>query len=144
MQPGQSPAGASQASAWIGVGNDSDLLVGGAFAFRVADPGFVPVINNSVFVEAVLFQSVAPNSDHTSLGGRLRWDFHLAKPWSVYAAPGILLSNAESRRGSFGGYFSHAWGGFFHINEKVSLRAETGFLNFGFLSGVLAGATFRF
>jgi opacity protein-like surface antigen len=137
--------------------------VGGRAAFRIVNRGFIPMLNNSVFIEAGLFYQRA-TMDYGWLGAPLeivysgiripvvmRWDFQLNKSWIFYAAAGVGISfgktTAEYKSGgkvydyeskvstpkTFG--VSGDVGAIYNFSENLGVRLEVGSL--GGIVGVL-------
>lgn len=76
----------------VGMSAHHGLEAGAKADFLLANPGFIPMLNNSVSLEASVFVAqrhgvfVAPN---------LRWDFHLHPQWTVFGVGGIEANLAS-------------------------------------------------
>jgi hypothetical protein len=71
----------------IGPSAALNVEVGVKGSYRVADRGFIPVINNSVAIEGGVF--VGPK--HLVIEPLLRWDFHVHPEWTVYPSAGAAF-----------------------------------------------------
>ena len=136
------PKGDVGLTPFFGIGFDDYVELGFAASFLVVPHGFIPPINNSVSVEAAIFQDVAGRDRTGFVGGRMRWDFHLHPQWSVYAAPGAGVRFGDDDRHT-GAEITGDMGGFFHLNDTVSLRGEVGLGDWYDHGGLRAGVTFR-
>lgn len=70
----------------LGISGRYGLEVGAKVDFLVANPGFIPHLNNSVFVEGAVF---AATDGGPFIAPELRWEFHLHPQWTVYGEAGI-------------------------------------------------------
>ena len=86
--PGAQSQPANHFTGFVGLSSIYDLELGGKYAWKIADPGFVPVINNSVFIEG---SSFVTTTGHIFVAPLLLWCFHLHPMWSVYAEAGAEL-----------------------------------------------------
>lgn len=71
----------------IGASHILDVEIGAKVSKRVADRGFIPVINNSVAVEGGVFIG----NGNLVVEPILRWDFHVHPEWTVYPGLGAVL-----------------------------------------------------
>lgn len=97
---------------------------GAKMGWLLSNPGFVPVINNSVYIEGSAFVAEA---GYLFLAPLLMWNFHLHPQWSVFGEAGAELGiRMGARKG----------------DEEIN----TGFRSSGHNSGVsiAAGAIYRF
>jgi hypothetical protein len=107
-----------------------DAEFGGGFraSIELADPAFIPKINNTV---AITFGLDFTNCYYCRRDFNiwspvaLQWNFFLTDRWSVFAEIGGILRTD--------GFFYDAWidpafwvGGRFHFNDKVSLTMRAG------------------
>jgi hypothetical protein len=142
-QAGNIPKGQTSVSPLAGVGFDNFVELGVAVSFLIVPHGFVPPINNSVHGEAVAFFDVAGRDPTGFVGGRMRWDFHLHPKWSAFGAPGFGVRFGDDDRHT-GAELTGVVGGFFHIDDAISLRAETDVVHVFDHAGLRGGVTFRF
>lgn len=123
-----------EASPMIGGSAYSGFEAGAKFGWLVANPGFVPVINDSVNIEASAFLAAA---GYLKLAPLLMWSFHLNPQWSVYAEAGAELGLAfgkkkRNRDDDFDGPrrdgrdsgFVIGGGGIYRVNPTMALRLE--------------------
>jgi hypothetical protein len=135
--------GKTYLSPLLAIGFDDFLSVGGAASYLLEPNGFVSSINNSLHVEGLVLGDLVGDYRVVTLGGRLRWDFHFHPQWTVFGAPGFRVHSARRKSGSAAGA-ALDFGGFYHLNQNWSLRAETSFIWFDNRSAILAGASYRF
>lgn len=117
------------------------VAVGGRYAIPIVQNGFVPSINNAVYITfgADLYTAVyrAPNGDFYRGAGlgiplTLAWNFYFTDEWSAFGEAGI---NGYIGEGFFRGYgfepgaawIATAAGGRYHMNEKMALILRVGF-----------------
>lgn len=99
--------------------------LGSKAGFLIADPGFVPMINNSVYIEPEVFLS---SCNYLLLGVHMQWQFHLSPQWSVFAAPGAEMpvffgKNTDKRDFSvFGG---STLGAIYWMDPNFGVRFES-------------------
>lgn len=141
-QAGQIPAGDLQLSPLLGAGYDNFVEVGFVASWLVVPHGFIPPLNNSVHAEAAVFQDVAGRDPTGSVGGRMRWDFHLHPKWTAYGAPGFAIRFGDKDRHT-GLQITGVVGGFFHMTPKISLRAESDAIVHYDHAGLRGGITFH-
>jgi hypothetical protein len=146
MQPGQGVGGKFQISPMFGLSTFGDLDLGVVASYRFVDNGFIPFMNNSIFGELSFFHDVVSSYPYGGLGVRMRWDFNLHPRWTAYAAPATefyfgrgVEEYDKGRVYDFVGYV----GGFFHVNESISLRSEFVLTGRYRKQGVRAGVTFQ-
>ncbi len=101
-------------------------------SLQVAKHAFIPALNNSVSVEAEVFQGTwngfFGQSKSLFFGGSGRWDFHLAPKWTAYAAAGLQIEQKQT----IADYEVNEReinpniqiGGMFVISDSFRLRAE--------------------
>jgi hypothetical protein len=140
---GSTPPGDVYLTPMVGVGFDEFLEIGFAGSFLVAREGFIPPVNESVHVEGALFQDVVGEDPTGSIGARMRWDFHFHPKWTVYGAPGVAVRYGDADRGT-GLRLTGNVGGFYHLDEGLSLRAESDVVGHGRHFGVRGGVSFKF
>lgn len=84
--PGGTQAHDFSAAPMVGISGHHGIEIGAKGDFLLVNPGFIPMLNNSVYLEGSVFLAarhgffVAP---------ALRWDFHIHPQWTVYGAGGI-------------------------------------------------------
>lgn len=101
------------------------LAVIGTAAKTVLQRGFVPDINNQVFVEGEFGPLFVSGGAVVTYSGHLRWDFHMNQEWSFFALGGLggLIS---------GDRFGNRWslyprfgiGAFWLFKPDLALRGE--------------------
>ncbi|MCA2959525.1 MAG: hypothetical protein IOD12_04685 [Silvanigrellales bacterium] len=141
-QPGNIPAGRIQLSPFLGLGFNNFVEAGLVGSWLVVSHGFIPALNNSVHAEGAVFQDLAGRHRTGSLGGRMRWDFHLLPNWTAYGAPGFAVRFGDSDVHT-GPEITGVVGGFFHMSPSLSLRAETDVIGHYGHTGVRGGVTFH-
>lgn len=101
------------------------LAVAGAASKKIVRQGFVPDINNTVFIEALLGPVFVAGSAQFSYSTHLRWDFIRDEEWTFYALGGLggyftgqSMGNQSLLYPRFGS------GVFWNISEYVTLRGE--------------------
>ena len=65
------------------------IAVAGSAAIRLLEHGFIPDINNQVFLETQLGGIFFPNRDVFSYAAQLRWDFVKDDRFTVFAVGGL-------------------------------------------------------
>jgi opacity protein-like surface antigen len=70
-------------------GTDVELAIVGAAAKRIIERGFVPDINDQVFLEVMLGPSITGDFTAWFYGVNLRWDFHYNEDWGIYGLGGL-------------------------------------------------------
>lgn len=73
---------------WIGASTYYGVELGVKAGWLIANPGFVPQINNSVFIEGSVLVS---ESGQLFVAPLLQWCFHLHPEWTVYGEAGAEL-----------------------------------------------------
>lgn len=113
---------------------------GGGFraSIKVADPAFIPKLNNTV---AITF-GIDFTNNHYCNGYyytyncqsfsfwspvALQWNFFLTDKWSVFAEGGFMLRSSGFFAAGTTGDFTVAVGGRFHFNDKVALTLRAGY-----------------
>ncbi len=101
----------------VGFSGPHGLEVGAKVDVLLSDPGFIPTLNNSVYLEGSAFVAqrrgffVAPE---------LRWDFHIHPQWTVFGVGGIEANlNADDEEDGVSLVF--AAGAFWRIPGKAFL-----------------------
>jgi hypothetical protein len=128
---------------WKGPPSDAEFTFGAMAGLGMVDPdaglglllngakkiyhqGFVPDINNQVFLELTLGPVFAANHVPFVYGIHLRWDFQKDEQWTFYGFGGLGGNIARSTTGGsrfllfpqFGG------GAFYHFDSRFSARGE--------------------
>lgn len=97
----------------------------GAAARKIIDRGFVPDINNSVWIEVEMGPVFAKGSTSFMFSGHLRWDFVKDDSWTFYALGGLGGLNASQALGdNFELYPRFGIGALWNIFADFTLRAE--------------------
>ena len=132
--PGHPPAGDLNLTAYLGLSPFGNLGVGGKGSLRILENGFIPPINNSVAIEAgifrgryreyYIFDDAYYSRTYVTVG--MRWDFHLAKAWTVYGLleSGVYLSSNHDIDDNSDLLLNPAVGAFYHFSPNLALRME--------------------
>ena len=94
----------------LGISADYGLELGAKLDYLLVDPGFVPGINDTVYLEGALFFADAS----LFIAPELRWDFNLHPQWTVYGEGGLELGLGKDVRlvvcaGAIWHMPGHAW-----------------------------------
>jgi hypothetical protein len=111
-----------------------DVEFGGGFraSIELADPAFIPKINNTV---AITFGVDFTNNNCPGCYNRdfsfwspvaLQWNFFLTDKWSVFAEGGFMLRSYGFFADTYGDFLLGA-GARFHFNDKVALTMRVGY-----------------
>ena len=105
--------------------NTGGFAVIGTVAKKIAHQGFVPDINNQVFIEAQLGPMFHNSVVSWLFSGHLRWDFVKDETWTFYALGGLggdVLNlepeNLVTVKPRFG------VGAFYSLTEMLRIRGE--------------------
>ena len=105
---------------------DSELgwsLIGSA-APRLFDRGFVPDINNEVFIE-LQFGLLFSSGTSVFLASHLRWDFHRDSRWALFGLGGFSLISTSTDLGSRSRFSPRFGVGVIRmIAARIGVRAE--------------------
>lgn len=136
----------SNAESWKGVPAETEISLGalagvgvvdgyagvglmGNFAKKIVHQGFIPELNNQVFVEAEFGPIFLKPKDsmQTSWGYslHLRWDFQKDLNWTLYAIGGlggVFTSEDLGKRAEL--YPRFGVGAFLYLRDEFSLRGE--------------------
>lgn len=85
-QPGTTRPAETSAAPMIGLSAHHGLEVGGKVDFQLANPGFIPILNNTVFIEGGLFVA---QRNGLFVSPALRWDFHIHPQWTMFGVGGL-------------------------------------------------------
>jgi hypothetical protein len=97
----------------------------GAAAKKIVDQGFVPDINNSVWIETELGPVIAKGSAAFQFSGHLRWDFVRNEDWTFYALGGFGGSSTGEKLGDkFEFYPRFGAGAIWKLFADFSVRGE--------------------
>jgi hypothetical protein len=97
----------------------------GAAAKKIVDHGFVPDINNSVWIETELGPVIAKGSAAFQFSGHLRWDFVQNQDWTFYALGGLGGSSTGEKLGDkFEFYPRFGAGALWKIFADFDIRGE--------------------
>jgi opacity protein-like surface antigen len=116
-------------SALGGIGVIDDYRPGfaliGAIHERIIDHGFVPGINNSVYIEGELGPVFAAGNTAWFYSAHLRWDFTLNSDWIFYALGGVAGSDQGSGLGNHTVFYPRIGAGaIMNLTELVGVRLE--------------------
>lgn len=101
------------------------LGIVGNFARRVIQHGFVPDINDQVFVELELGPSFFADGSALFYSAHLRWDFEKDYDWTFFALGGIGGYKTFEKKGNEFRIFPRFGAGvLFRLTPEVKLRAE--------------------
>jgi hypothetical protein len=109
----------------LGISGEFGIEAGAKADFLLVQPGFVPMINDSVFIEGAVFVA----DSHVFVAPLLRWDFNLHPQWTLYGEGGIEVilgsdKDDDGRRHS-GARLSFAPGAIWRMPGKsIFLRGE--------------------
>lgn len=109
---------------------DPDVGAGFRATLLVADPGFIPKLNNSVGITFGLdlmscrYGCTDDFSIWSPVG--LNWSFYLTKDWSVFADGGFLVRSDSFYRHAYGDFFGMV-GGRYHFADKKALTIRLGY-----------------
>lgn len=100
-------------------------------SIEIADPAFIPKINNTV---AITFgidltnncRGCSTRSFSFWSPVALQWNFFLTDKWSVFAEGGFMLRSYGFFNETYGD-FTFAAGGRFHFTDKVALTMRVGY-----------------
>jgi hypothetical protein len=142
-QPTPPPSAVSQSSdAWKGAASAETVYVGvlsgvglhdgnagfalqGTFAGRIVENGFVPDINNEVFLEGQIGPLFIMSNTALMFGAHLRWDFEMNKMWRLYGLGGVgSLLTPASMGSSWQVYPRFGTGVLWSLASNIKLRAE--------------------
>ena len=101
------------------------FLVTGNVAKKLLDHGFIPDINNQVFVEVELGPLFIKGTTAFDYSLQLRWDFNKDPEWTFYAIGGVggtIMGSTLSDQAPV--FFRFGLGAFWHIAPVISLRAQ--------------------
>ncbi len=97
----------------------------GAVHERLVDRGFVPDINNSVYIEAELGPVFAAGNTAWFYSLHLRWDFTLNPDWTFYALGGVAGSDQGSGLGNHTVFYPRIGGGaVYNVAQDFGIRFE--------------------
>ncbi|MFL5813675.1 MAG: hypothetical protein ACJ763_08865 [Bdellovibrionia bacterium] len=125
--------GKPEASEWafsaltgLGIVNATPgFAIMGAAARKILDQGFVPDINNSVWIETELGPVFAKGSAAFQFSGHLRWDFVRNEDWTFYALGGFGGSVTGQKLGDkFEFYPRFGAGALWKIFADFNVRGE--------------------
>jgi len=111
----------------------------GSVARKIVDRGFVPDINNQVFIEAELGPFFIEGENGVFVSAHLRWDFRKDDRWKFFALGGVGSQITGSGLGdAFRVYPRLGLGTMLSITPILSLRGEVSH------EAVLVGPAFAF
>lgn len=121
------------------IDNHTTFTVLGAAAKKILDRGFVPEINDSVWIEAELGPAFNAGNAAFVYSAHLRWDFNENSTWTFYALAGFAGNITPVKLGGHDEFYPRVGlGAVVHLIENLSIRGE---LSHEF---VVAGAQFEF
>lgn len=139
---GMSPAYPVNVGAMTGLGLvDGQAGVGLIFAgaVRVMERGFIPDINNQLFVEGELGALFLNGGTGFEYSLHLRWDFVHSERWTVFALGGFGgISGGSSLGNIFRFHPRFGAGAVYYFQDNLGIRAELSH------ELTLVGITFRF
>lgn len=101
------------------------LAVIGTAAKNILQKGFVPEINNQVFVEAELGPLLTGHGSALAYSGHLRWDFHMNQEWTFFGLGGLGGLISGDQLGNKWQLFPRfGVGTFWRFKSEWALRAE--------------------
>ncbi|MFS8071170.1 MAG: hypothetical protein ACMG6S_32785 [Byssovorax sp.] len=110
-----------------------DFEFGGGFraSIELADPAFIPKINNTVAITfGVDFTNCryCGNRDFSFWSPvELQWNFFLTDKWSVFAEGGVMLHSYGFLTADTYGDFTFSAGARYHFDDKVALTMRLGY-----------------
>jgi hypothetical protein len=111
-----------------GVGQVSDnagFTIYGTAAKKIVHHGFVPDINNQVFLEAAVGPWLKPGSSAFIYSLHLRWDFQKDSEWTLYSITGLGgYFTGQSMGNSTVLYPRFGAGAFWRIDTGLKIRME--------------------
>jgi hypothetical protein len=126
-----------EVSPMLGISSFYGVEAGAKMGWKISDPGFVPQINNSVYIEGSAFVA---EKGYLFLAPLLLWEFHLHQEWSVYgeagAEAGIKFGSSKSHDDDWDTSFrphgrpsglSLGAGGIYRFKPDMALRLESEF-----------------
>lgn len=93
----------------------------GILGTKILDKGFIPDINDQVFLELSLGPMLFSNQTALGYSFHIRWDFHKNYLWSFYSTGGVGGSFSNSSLPFFPRF---AIGTLIHFFEQFSFRIE--------------------
>lgn len=121
------------------IDNHTTFTVLGSAAKKILDQGFVPDINDSVWVEAEIGPAFYAGNAALVYSVHLRWDFNQNQNWTFYALAGFAGNVTPAALGGHDEFFPRVGlGAVFHLIENLSIRGE---LSHEF---IVAGVQFEF
>ena len=97
----------------------------GFAAKKIVERGFVPDINDSVWIELQLGPVITSGFTFISYSLHLRWDFAYNSLWTFYALAGDGGNIAPSSLGNrFESYFRFGMGAIYTFSPNLNLRFE--------------------
>ena len=137
QQPENHPKGDPTISPQIGV-RVGNLSLGAQYSIVIAEPSFLPHLNNSLSGEAGVFMVL--DDETLVIPVNIRWDLHVDIDWTVYVSPGLalLIETDSSPKATLRP--AGQIGGFWHLDTYFSLRAGIDTAS----RSLLAGGAIRF
>ena len=111
-----------------GVG-DVEFGAGFRASIEIADPAFIPKLNNTVAISfGIDFSNCRYCRQDFSFWSpiELQWNFFLTDKWSVFGEGGFMLHSYGFFSDTYGD-FTVGVGGRFHFNDKVALTMRVGY-----------------
>ncbi len=125
---GSSPAGEYTFGLIGGLGvldSSAGFAVIGNAAKKIIHQGFVPEINNQVWVEFEAGPLFVSGSSAFIYSAHLRWDFHKDQTWTFYGLGGLGGNITGEKLGSHWELFPRfGVGAFCKVNPQITLRGE--------------------
>ena len=101
------------------------ISVSGNVAKKIIDQGFIPGINNQVFVEIEAGPVFVSGHAPLFWSTHLRWDFVQNETWGFYSLAGLAGQISGVELGDRALVFPRFGAGvFYHLQQNMSIRAE--------------------
>jgi hypothetical protein len=138
--PSESAEWSLSALTGLGIVNATPgFAIMGAAAKKILDRGFVPDINNSVWIETEMGPVIAKGSAAFQFSGHLRWDFVRNDDWTFFAIGGFGGSSTGEKLGDkFEFYPRFGAGALWKIFADFDVRGEVSH------ELIVLGAQFKF
>jgi hypothetical protein len=110
-------------------------MVGARVGIPIVSNGFIPPLNNSVYINVGADAYFYTGSLIATGGGvgigvpvALQWNFYFTEDWSAFAEAGVNVFLDPNRTGSLVyPWLSTAIGGRYHFSDKLALHGRAGY-----------------